>query len=128
MALRSPPAIRRTMRSGQPRKTSAVIMTNAPSTKRVIGEEPPRGRNSFFTAETMSAPSTRPMISGRMYWTTAAWCIPTAPAVSRMKQAMQKPMFLGFPSQTSAAAMTPMATPARMMLRFSFNANTSKQI
>lgn len=102
MALRSPPAIRRTMRSGQPRKTSAVIMTNAPSTKRVIGEEPPRGRNSFFTAETMSAPSTRPMISGRMYWTTAAWCIPTAPAVSRMKQAMQKPMFLGFPNQTSA--------------------------
>ena len=36
-AFRSPPARRSTMRSGQPRKASAPIMTNAPSTKRSAG-------------------------------------------------------------------------------------------
>ncbi len=37
------------------------------------------------------------MISGRMYCTTAARCSPTPPAMSRRKQAMQKPMFSGLP-------------------------------
>lgn len=64
-----------------------------------------------------------------MYWDDRRlWHPRPAPAVSRMKQAMQKPMFLGFPNQTSAAAMIADASAARMILRFSFNANTSKQI
>ena len=41
-ALRSPPPRRSTMRSGQPRNASAPMTTNAPSTKRIAGEEPAR--------------------------------------------------------------------------------------
>ena len=63
----------------------------------------------------ISAPSTRPMISGRMYCTTPAWCIPRLPAVSRRKQAMQKPMFLGLPKCTSTTAITPMMSPVRII-------------
>ena len=42
-ALASPPARRSTMRSGQPRKASAPIMTNAPRTKRSAGAVPEEG-------------------------------------------------------------------------------------
>ena len=108
------------MRSGQPRKTSAPIITNAPSTKRVAGEEPARGRNSRPMSDIANAPSTRPMISGRTYCTFAALCSPTAPAISRSKQAIQKPMLPGFPSAVSASAASPTATPAARTSRFSF--------
>ena len=39
---------------------------------RVKGLEPPRGLNSPFTREMIKEPSTIPMTSGLMYWTTAA--------------------------------------------------------
>ena len=51
------------------------------------------------------------MISGRTYCTFAALCSPTAPAISRSKQAIQKPMLPGFPSAVSASAASPTATP-----------------
>ena len=119
IAFRSPPPMRMTMRSGQPRNTSAPIITNTAMTKRVIGEEPPTGRNSLRTSESANAPSTRPMISGRMYCTMpvpvsavspAVWNL-SAPAMSRRKQAMQKPMFCGLPYAVSSTAAAPTIRP-----------------
>ena len=119
-AFRSPPPRRRTIRRGQPRNTSAPIITSAPSRKRVAGEEPPFALNSPFTRAMTMAPSTRPMISGRMYWTFAAPCRPRPPAMSRSKQAMQKPMFAGLPKALSAKAAMPTATPASTTNQFTF--------
>ena len=119
-ALRSPPARRRTMRSGQPKKASAPIMTKAPSTNRRAGEEPALAFHSFVAMAIRKLPRTRPMISGRTYCTLAAECRPTAPAISRSKQAMQKPMLAGLPSAVSTSAAMPMTTPVRMTNRFSF--------
>ena len=119
-AFRSPPAIRRAMRRGQPRKIRAPTITPKPRTKRVRGEEPPRGAKSFLMRAIRKAPHTRPMISGRTYCTMAAPCIPTPPAMSRMKQAMQKPMFLGLPSITSTTAITPTRPPPMSRFLFSF--------
>ncbi|MBR5217592.1 MAG: chloride channel protein, partial [Oscillospiraceae bacterium] len=45
-----------------------------------------------------------PTISGRMYCTLAALCSPSAPAMSRSKQAMQKPILAGLPSFCSSSA------------------------
>ena len=71
-ALRSPPASLSTILNGHPRKVRAPIITKKPSIKRVKGLEPPRGLNSPFTREMIKEPSTIPMTSGLMYWTTAA--------------------------------------------------------
>lgn len=67
-------------------------MTKNPMIKRVKGEEPPFAENSLRPMEIRKAPSTTPMISGRRYSTAAARCSPKAPALSLIKQAMQKPM------------------------------------
>ena len=64
--------MRSTMRSGQPKNISAPTITKKPSTKRVIGEEPPCARNSLPAMDIISAPNTKPMISGRIYCTMAA--------------------------------------------------------
>ena len=119
-AFRSPPPIRRTIRRGQPRKASAPIMTKAPSTKRVAGEEPALARNSLVATDMTNAPSTRPMISGRTYCTLAAPCIPTAPVMSRRKQAMQKPMLAGLPRWVSTTAARPTTAPAMTTIQLTF--------
>ena len=119
-AFRSPPPIRRTIRRGQPRKASAPIMTKAPSTKRVAGEEPALARNSLVATDMMNAPSTRPMISGRTYCTLAAPCIPTAPVMSRRKQAMQNPMLAGLPRWVSTTAARPTTAPAMTTTQLTF--------
>ncbi len=74
-ALRSPAAMRKTMRKGHPKKTKAPTITVMPSKKRDIGAEPPRGLNSFLAIEKTKAPNTKPIISGRRYCTTPALCI-----------------------------------------------------
>ena len=51
----------------------------------------------MVTITSRKLPSTKPMISGRTYWTLAAECRPRAPEISRRKQAMQNPMLEGFP-------------------------------
>ena len=89
-------------------------MTQKPSTNRVMGEEPPRTLNSLPARAMIMAPSTRPMISGRMYCTMAARCIPTPPAMSRRKQAIQKPIFTGLPRATSTTEAMPTTSPARI--------------
>ena len=66
-AFPSPPARRRIIRNGHPRNIRHPIITNAPSVNLVTGAEPPLGRNSFLASEMIHAPSTRPMISGRIY-------------------------------------------------------------
>ncbi len=62
------------------------------------------------------------MISGRMYWTMpvptsaskpARWRF-SAPAMSRRKQAMQKPMLSGLPRYVSSTAAAPAASPVPM--------------
>jgi len=55
------------------------------------------------------------MISGRMYCTTSARCNPSAPAMSRSKQATQTPMLPGFPNFWSSGARMPITMPAPMM-------------
>ena len=80
---------------------------------------PPRGENSLRSSAMRKLPSTSPRISGRIYCTAPAVCSPSAPEMSRRKQAMQKPMFTGFPNSTSREAMTPMAMPASTMPVFS---------
>ena len=119
-AFRSPPPIRRTIRRGQPRKASAPIMTKAPSTKRVAGEEPALARNSLVATDMTNAPNTRPMISGRTYCTLAALCIPTAPEMSRRKQAIQNPMLAGLPRWVSTTAARPTTAPAMTTTQLTF--------
>ena len=85
-----------------------------------MGALPPLGENSLKATAMMVEPRMRPMISGLMYWTAAAESRPRAPAVSRMKQAMQKPMLPGLPKNTSAEAMTPIIAPPMMIVVFSF--------
>ena len=80
-----------------------------------MGADPARALNSRKINAAIRAPSTNPMISGRMYWTTAARCNPSAPAMSRSKQATQMPMFGGLPSFCNNGARMPMTAPARMM-------------
>ena len=120
MAFPSPPARRRIIRNGHPRNIRHPIITKAPSVNLVTGAEPSLGRNSFVISDTMHAPSTSPMISGRMYCTAAAEWSPNAPVVSRKKQAIQNPMFAGFPKNTSIAEITPISTPATTIVVFSF--------
>ena len=71
-AFKSPADIRSTIRSGHPRNTSAPIIMITPSTKRIIGEDPPVERNSFVAIEIINAPRTRPIISGLAYITASA--------------------------------------------------------
>ena len=115
-ALRSPPARRRTIRKGQPKNIRQPIITKKPRKNRVTGEEPPRGENSPLAMESPIAPRISPMISGRIYCTASALCKPKPPAVSRIKQARQNPIFAGFPMSTSATEIIPMIPPAMAML------------
>ena len=71
-AFKSPPAIRKIMRNGQPKNIKQPIITKKPKIKRVSGELPPLALNSFLLRATMKLPRIRPMISGRMYCTGAA--------------------------------------------------------
>ena len=91
-----------------------------PSTNRIIGEEPAVERYSFVIREIKNAPATIPTISGRTYCTTAAWCNFMAPAVSRIKQAMQIAIFFGFPKKARAAAVIPSITPDSASVFFRF--------
>ena len=111
MALPSPPASRRTARHGQPRKTRAPIMAKTPRTKRTMGADPTRGRNSLKRYAAIIEPMTNPMISGRIYCTTAARWRPIAPAMSRSKQATQMPIFPGLPNFCNSAARMPIIPP-----------------
>ena len=100
-------------RHGQPRKTSAPMAATMPSSRRTMGEEPPRARYSPQSSEAPSAPSTMPRISGRRYWTMAARCRPMAPAMSRLKQATQMPMLPGLPMRCSRMASAPRTSPVQ---------------
>ena len=81
---------------------------------------PPRGRNSLRKADSKKLPNTSPRISGRMYCTAGAVCSPRAPEMSRRKQAIQNPIFTGFPKNTNREAITPMAMPAKTIPVFSW--------
>ena len=96
-AFRSPADIRMIIRSGHPRNTSEPIARIIPSTNLVIGDDPAVERYSFVTADIRKAPSTRPMISGLAYCTVSVEWSPSAPAVSRIKQAIQKAILAGLP-------------------------------
>ena len=111
-AFQSPPASRRYARQGQPRKMSAPIIAKTPRKKRTIGDEPLRGEYSPKASADRNAPMTNPPISGRRYWTTAARCSPSAPAMSRVKHATHIPMLPGLPNFTRSAASAPMTAPA----------------
>ena len=88
-------------------------MTMAPSRKRRAGADPARALNSPPARAITAAPTTSPMISGRMYWTFAALWSPRAPEMSRRKQAMQKPMLPGLPSMVSSRAASPTTAPVQ---------------
>ena len=113
-----PTASGKSMKSGYGVKQP--IITKKPSTKRVRGALPPLAENSPLNRAMPKLPSTRPMISGRIYCTAAARCRPRPPAVSRRKQAMQKPMFVGLPSAVKMSAARPTAAPAIMTPRCTF--------
>ena len=120
IALRSPPARRTIILNGHPRNIKHPIITKKPSAKRVIGELPPLGAYSFLISAIIKLPRTIPIISGLMYWTTAALWSPNAPLVSRKKHAIQNPMFEGFPNSTNNDAITPITKPDTIILIFSF--------
>jgi hypothetical protein len=63
----------------------------------------------------MKLPRRNPGISGRRYCTAPARCNPSPPAISRMKQATQIPIFDGFPQLVIRAARTPKVSPARII-------------
>jgi len=116
-AFKSPPAMRCTMRSGQPRKTRQPIIMKKPSAKRNTGDEPAVGRNSREASAAPKAPRTKPRISGRKYRTGAALCSLSAPAVSRRKQATQTPMLGGLPFAANKSASAPMTAPEATSVR-----------
>ena len=87
-------------------------MMTIPRIKRIMGEDPAVERYSLVATEIAKAPRTMPMISGRAYCTVSAWCMPSAPAVSRTKQAIQIAILAGFPKYARAAATSPHTTPA----------------
>ena len=95
-------------------------MTIPPSKKRRAGAEPALALNSPPAKAMMVAPSTRPMISGRMYWTFAALWSPNAPEMSRRKQAIQKPMLPGLPSMVSTRAARPTTAPVQITSQLIF--------
>ena len=80
-----------------------------------MGEEPPRGLYSPKASAAVKAPKTMPRISGRRYWTTAARCRPTAPAMSRLKQTTQMPILPGLPECWSRIARAPKIRPVTAM-------------
>ena len=96
-----------TMRNGHPRKTRAPIIVIIPKRKRIMGEEPAVERYSPVAMEIMKAPAIRPAISGRIYCTMGAVCSLAAPAMSRIKQAIQNAIFPGFPIIASHTATAP---------------------
>ena len=120
-ALRSPPPRRMTILRGQPRKTRAPTIMKKPRMNRSSGELPALLLNSPLMTLTANAPRTMPMISGRMYCTVAALCRLREPAMSRMKHAMQNPMFPGLPKCIKTIATAPMMTPVMARFLFSFN-------
>jgi hypothetical protein len=87
-------------------------MAKYPKKNRIIGEEPPRGLNSRKRSAAIKAPRTNAMISGRIYWTSAARWSPSAPAISLSMQATQIPMLPGLPHFCKSGAKTPTKTPA----------------
>ena len=100
-----------TMRNGHPRKTRAPIIVIIPKRKRIMGEEPAVERYSPVAMEIMKAPAIRPAISGRIYCTMGAVCSLAAPAMSRIKQAIQNAIFPGFPIIASHTATAPSRPP-----------------
>ena len=66
-AFKSPAPMRKIIRSGQPKNTSAPIIMKKLNTKRATGAEPPFGLNSLRISAIQNAPSTMPIISGRIY-------------------------------------------------------------
>ena len=66
-ALRSPAAIRNTIRKGQPKKIKQPIMTIKPKAKRVKGEDPAVALNSLPIKAIRQAPTIMPTISGLRY-------------------------------------------------------------
>ena len=119
-AFKSPPAIRSSILNGQPKNIRQPIIAKKPSTKRVSGELPPFGENSPCRYAAPSAPSTRPLISGRIYCTALAACSPRPPAVSRKKQAIHRPMLAGLPKNTNIAAIRPITAPVATIVTCSF--------
>ena len=55
----SPPPMRMTIRRGHPRNTSAPIITNTATIKRIMGDEPPLGLNSPRRKAMAVDPSTK---------------------------------------------------------------------
>ena len=119
-AFKSPAPKRKNIRSGHPKNINAPIITKKPNTKRVKGAEPPRGLNSFFMNAIANAPAISPMTSGRIYCTTAALCNFNEPAMSRKKQAIQKPIFPGFPNLTNTTAAIPINAPVNATMKCFF--------
>ena len=97
IAFKSPPAKRNIILKGQPKNIKQPIITKNANIKRVNGELPPLALNSFLATAIIKLPKIKPIISGRIYWTVAVECKPKPPAVSRKKQAIQKPIFIGLP-------------------------------
>jgi hypothetical protein len=107
------------------RVLSAPIIIKTPRANLSKVLEPPLDLNSLNLRAHKNAPSTSPIISGRRYWTTAARCNPSPPAISLRKQAMQKPILAGLPCKTRKTAIMPNNTPAVMIGYFSFKTSTS---
>ena len=119
IAFQSPPAKRKIIRNGHPKKIRQPIIVKNPKVNRVAGAEPPLAALSPRNQDNKKAPNTNPIISGRMYCTGAALCRPKPPTESRMKQAIQKPIFCGFPASTNKLAIAPIINPAIIILCFS---------
>ena len=119
-ALRSPPPSLITILRGHPRNTRAPSITINPMMNLKSGEDPPRGRKSPRRTLKAKEPRMIPMISGLTYSTIGAVWRCMAPAVSRRKQAMQNPMFPGFPKTVNTTAATPIMTPVIASFPFSF--------
>jgi hypothetical protein len=91
-------------------------MIKKPRKNRIIGEEPPLALNSLKAKDVINAPRTKPVISGLIYCAPEAWCSPSAPVISRMKQVTVNPLFSGLPQFVNRAAKAPVAVPAIMSL------------
>ena len=83
-----------------------------------MGEEPDVDRYSLAAIDTAKEPATSPTISGLIYCTTAAVWNFAAPAISRIKQAIQNAIFPGLPIKASTAATSPNNPPQTNNITF----------
>ena len=102
---------------GQPRNTRAPIITNIPKHKPARRRGPAFARNSLAARAAAAAPTTMPMISGRMYCTLGGAVAAQGAGDVPQEAGDAEAHVLGLPEAVRIRAAMPTATPAPRSIR-----------